>query len=102
MNDEIRYQCFSGKRLSTNTMIKLPRPTSLRLVRHAMTVASPSASSSGPRFSALGKKAADEINSKWRGTTADGGRTKNYIGGEFTESKADKWLEVRDPVGGSV
>lgn len=43
-------------------------------------------------------KAAEEVSSKWKGTTANGGKTKNYIGGEFTESSADKWLEVRDPV----
>lgn len=61
-----------------------------------MTAASPS-STSGPRFSVLGLKAAEEISSKWKGTTADGGRTKNYIGGDFMESQADEWLEVRDP-----
>lgn len=27
-----------------------------------------------------------------------GGSTKNFIGGQFVESKADKWLEVHDPV----
>ena len=70
---------------------------SLHLVRHAMTAAlSPSANE--PRFSALGWAAAEEITAKWKGTTANGGRTKNYIGGSFVESQADKWLEVRDPV----
>jgi malonate-semialdehyde dehydrogenase (acetylating)/methylmalonate-semialdehyde dehydrogenase len=44
-------------------------------------------------------KAAEEVSSKWKGTTANGGKTKNYIGGEFVESSATKWLEVRDPVG---
>jgi len=43
-------------------------------------------------------KAAEEVSSKWKGTTANGGKTKNYIGGEFVESSAKKWLEVRDPV----
>jgi hypothetical protein len=43
-------------------------------------------------------KAAEEVSSKWKGTTANGGKTKNYIGGEFVDSSAKKWLEVRDPV----
>jgi malonate-semialdehyde dehydrogenase (acetylating)/methylmalonate-semialdehyde dehydrogenase len=43
-------------------------------------------------------KAAEEVSTKWKGTTANGGKTKNYIGGEFVDSSADKWLEVRDPV----
>lgn len=73
-------------------------------VRAASTATSPAASSSSStagsfsRFSPLAKTAAEEVSSKWRGTTANGGRTKNYIGGEFVESKAEKWLEVRDPV----
>jgi len=78
-------------------MLKLTRALTFPFVRYAATAASPS-SSSAPRYSALGMKAAEEVSSKWRGTTANGGRTKNYIGGEFTESQTDKWLEVRDPV----
>ena len=54
--------------------------------------------SNKPQYSALAAKAAEEVSSKWKGTTADGGRTKNYIGGEFVESQAEKWLEVNDPV----
>ena len=50
------------------------------------------------RYSTLGAKAAEEVSSNWRGTTAHGGNTKNYIGGEFQESSASKWLEVKDPV----
>jgi malonate-semialdehyde dehydrogenase (acetylating)/methylmalonate-semialdehyde dehydrogenase len=49
-------------------------------------------------LSPLAQAAAEEVTAKWRGTSALGGKTKNYIGGEFVESKADKWLEVRDPV----
>lgn len=55
-------------------------------------------SASSPQYSALAAKAAEEVSSKWKGTTANGGRTKNYIGGEFFESQAEKWLEVHDPV----
>ena len=53
---------------------------------------------SSPEYSTLAAKAAEEVSSNWKGTTADGGRTKNYIGGKFLESKAEKWLEVHDPV----
>lgn len=49
-------------------------------------------------LSALAQQAAEEVSAKWRGTSATGGKTKNYIGGEFVESKADKWLDVLDPV----
>lgn len=83
-------------------MLRLPRSLSLGLrVRHASTAAATSSSSStgaAARFSPLAMKAAEEVSTKWKGTTAGGGRTKNYIGGEFTESTSDRWLEVRDPV----
>ena len=49
-------------------------------------------------YSTLGVKAAEEVSSKWKGTTANGGKTKNYIGGKFVDSTASRWLEVRDPV----
>ncbi|TXT06001.1 hypothetical protein VHUM_03762 [Vanrija humicola] len=48
-------------------------------------------------LSPLAAKAAEEVSAQWKGTSATGGNTKNYIGGEFVESKADRWLEVRDP-----
>ena len=78
-------------------MLRRPTPHAYSSIRHAVTVTSPS-SGYGPRFSALGMKAAEEISSKWKGTTANGGRTKNFIGGDFVESQTEKWLEVRDPV----
>ncbi|WWC64491.1 methylmalonate-semialdehyde dehydrogenase (acylating) [Kwoniella dejecticola CBS 10117] len=57
-----------------------------------------SASSSGQKgLSPLAAEAAKEVSEKWRGTSAVGGTTKNYIGGEFRESKAEKWLDVNDP-----
>jgi len=71
-------------------------PASLRAVRgYASAAAKPAA---GSKYSPLSAAAAEEVSSKWKGTSATGGKTKNYIGGEFTESKATKWLEVRDPV----
>lgn len=31
-----------------------------------------------------------------------GGTTKNFIGGQFVESKTDEWFDVHDPVCMSV
>lgn len=70
--------------------------TSTRSYAQPAVAAAASGSSGG--LSPLAKAAAEEVSSKWKGTSATGGKTKNYIGGEFVESKAEKWLEVRDPV----
>ena len=77
-------------------MLRLPRYLP-RNLRYASTAAATSSSSSA-KFAPLAMKAAEEVSSKWKGTTANGGKTMNYIGGEFVESSAKKWLEVRDPV----
>jgi len=77
-------------------MLRLPRYLP-RNLRYASTAAATSTSSSA-KFAPLAMKAAEEVSSKWKGTTANGGKTKNYIGGEFVDSSAKKWLEVRDPV----
>lgn len=79
-------------------MLRLHRSLKLAGVRYAATAAAASTSPGAAKFSPLAMKAAEEVSTKWRGTTANGGTTKNYIGGEFTESSADKWFEVRDPV----
>jgi len=41
---------------------------------------------------------AEQISANWKGTSATGGTTKNFIGGEFAESKSSEWLDVLDPV----
>lgn len=70
------------------------RPLQLR----AYASAALASTSSNSKLSPLALKAAEEVSSKWKGTTANGGKTKLYIGGEFLDSKTDTWLEVRDPV----
>jgi malonate-semialdehyde dehydrogenase (acetylating) / methylmalonate-semialdehyde dehydrogenase len=40
--------------------------------------------------------------SNWPGTSFSGGQIKNYIGGSFVESKANKWIDVHDPSTQSV
>lgn len=54
------------------------------------------ATASGLTATARGK--AEVLSADWKGTNYLGSTTKNYIGGEFTESKAEKWLEIHDPV----
>lgn len=41
---------------------------------------------------------AEKLSAEWKGTHATGGNTKNYIGGQFLESKASVWHDVVDPV----
>ncbi|CEL62986.1 methylmalonate-semialdehyde dehydrogenase [Rhizoctonia solani AG-1 IB] len=48
-------------------------------------------------LSAPARKAAEELSRDWKGTSATGANTKLYIGGEFVESKAEKWIDVHDP-----
>jgi malonate-semialdehyde dehydrogenase (acetylating)/methylmalonate-semialdehyde dehydrogenase len=40
---------------------------------------------------------AERISANWKGTSASGSNTKNFIGGEFVESKATEWIDVVDP-----
>lgn len=39
-------------------------------------------------------KVVEDVFFKWRGIIVNGGKIKIYIGGEFLDSKIDKWLEV--------
>lgn len=41
---------------------------------------------------------AEKLSTEWKGTHAAGGNTKNYIGGQFVDSKASVWHDVVDPV----
>ena len=49
-------------------------------------------------LSALARPKAEQISSQWKGTSATGGNTLNYIGGSFVESSAGKYIDVLDPV----
>ncbi|KAJ7293432.1 Aldehyde/histidinol dehydrogenase [Mycena rebaudengoi] len=55
-----------------------------------------STSASRGALSALGRASAERL-SEWKGTSATGGTTKNYIGGEFVESKSSDWIDILDP-----
>ncbi|KAG9014720.1 hypothetical protein FRB94_010567 [Tulasnella sp. JGI-2019a] len=42
--------------------------------------------------------AADKLSQQnWKGTSSSGGTTKNFINGEFVESKSTKWHDITDP-----
>ncbi|KAI0932038.1 Methylmalonate-semialdehyde dehydrogenase [acylating] mitochondrial, variant 4 [Taiwanofungus camphoratus] len=72
---------------------KLPRSSHLHLKRSFATA-------SRPPLNALSQTArakAEQISSQWKGTSASGGNTKNFIGGEFVESKASMYIDVLDP-----
>lgn len=51
-----------------------------------------------PALSAAALPKAEQISADWKGTSATGGTTKNFIGGEFVESKSSEWVDVLDPV----
>jgi len=46
----------------------------------------------------LVRQKAENISANWKGTSATGGNTKNFIGGAFVESKTTQWHDVLDPV----
>ncbi|TFK36856.1 methylmalonate-semialdehyde dehydrogenase [Crucibulum laeve] len=48
-------------------------------------------------LSAAARPKADQLSAQWKGTSATGGTTKNFIGGEFIESKSTEWIELHDP-----
>lgn len=49
-------------------------------------------------LSPTARNQAERISAEFKGTSADGENTRNFIGGEFVESKAEKWIDVVDPV----
>ncbi|KIY45761.1 Methylmalonate-semialdehyde dehydrogenase [Fistulina hepatica ATCC 64428] len=38
-----------------------------------------------------------ELSDNWKGTSGTGGKTKNYINGQFVESRTTEWIDVLDP-----
>jgi malonate-semialdehyde dehydrogenase (acetylating)/methylmalonate-semialdehyde dehydrogenase len=51
-----------------------------------------------PGLNSFSLSQAEELSSQWKGTNFLGGTTKNFIDGEFRESKTEKWIDVLDPV----
>lgn len=48
-------------------------------------------------LNAIARPIAEKLSAEWKGTSLTGGKTKNFINGEFADSKTDKWLDVHDP-----
>ncbi|KAF7436691.1 hypothetical protein PC9H_003524 [Pleurotus ostreatus] len=48
-------------------------------------------------LNALARPKAEKLSAEWKGTSATGGNTKNFIGGEFVESQTSEWFDVVDP-----
>ncbi|KAJ7487442.1 methylmalonate-semialdehyde dehydrogenase [Mycena galericulata] len=55
-----------------------------------------STSASRNSLNALARASAERL-SQYRGTSVTGGTTKNFIGGEFVDSKTTEWIDVLDP-----
>jgi malonate-semialdehyde dehydrogenase (acetylating)/methylmalonate-semialdehyde dehydrogenase len=49
-------------------------------------------------LNALARPKAENLSATWKGTSATGGNTKNFIGGAFVDSKTTQWHDVLDPV----
>ena len=79
-------------------LAKLPRPAQLRVrsLGSLATASAPKPPLSG--LSATARSKAEKISQEWKGTSATGGNTRNFVGGEFVESKAEQWIDVVDPV----
>ncbi|KAL1761996.1 Aldehyde/histidinol dehydrogenase [Schizophyllum commune] len=54
-------------------------------------------SASRSALSATALPHAEKLSAEWKGTSMMGGKTKNFIGGEFAESQASEWIDVVDP-----
>ncbi|KIP11418.1 hypothetical protein PHLGIDRAFT_83453 [Phlebiopsis gigantea 11061_1 CR5-6] len=48
-------------------------------------------------LSQTARSRAEKLSAEWKGTSATGENTKNFIGGEFVESKTKDWIDVVDP-----
>jgi malonate-semialdehyde dehydrogenase (acetylating)/methylmalonate-semialdehyde dehydrogenase len=44
------------------------------------------------------REKAEKLSRDWKGSSSAGENTKNFIGGEFVQSKANQWIDVVDPV----
>jgi hypothetical protein len=78
------------------TIMSVARSSFSRLP--AFRVRSFSTSTSLASLSAAALPKAEQISAEWQGTSATGGTTKNFIGGEFLDSKTSQWIDVLDPV----
>jgi len=85
------YLNCTARVLSTISVSMLSRFRSLRACTFA---------TSAPlnALSATARPRAEQLSSEWKGTSATGGNTTNFIGGEFVQSKSSEWHDILDPV----
>lgn len=51
-----------------------------------------------PSLTSTAAERAKDVESKWQGTSTSGGTTKNFVGGQWLDSKTQNWLDVHEPV----
>lgn len=73
---------------------RVPSRTSTRC--YASAAAATSSRTSGTQT--LADQYASQESGRWKGTDTVGGSTKLFVGGQFVESKTDRWIDVNDPV----
>ncbi|KZO98390.1 methylmalonate-semialdehyde dehydrogenase [Calocera viscosa TUFC12733] len=72
------------------------RSIAVRTSRHARSYAS-QARPPLEGLTAHARSIAEQLTAEWKGTSHAGGQVKNYIGGEFVESKTTTFHDIRDP-----
>lgn len=72
----------------------LGRVARIRSINHPRSFSTTSAALA---LSNVARSKANQL-SQWKGTSVIGETTKNFIGGEFVDSKSSEWTEVLDPV----
>lgn len=75
-------------------MQRLPNVVPAQVRGLATAISRPPLSS----LNAVARAKAEQITAQWKGTNASGENVKNYIGGQFVDSKAEKWIDLVDPV----
>ncbi|KAJ4499486.1 methylmalonate-semialdehyde dehydrogenase [Lentinula lateritia] len=71
----------------------LGRVARIRSINHPRSFSTTSAALA---LSNVARSKANQL-SQWKGTSVIGETTKNFIGGEFVDSKSSEWTEVLDP-----
>lgn len=99
---KMRMMLLLGQRGSCLARLNAPCGIMPALTRSASTAVSPSSSASAAAsetsLGSLAYERARDVDSKWKGTSTLGGTTKNFVHGQFVDSKTERWVEVRDPV----
>ncbi|EPQ32270.1 uncharacterized protein PFL1_00467 [Pseudozyma flocculosa PF-1] len=75
----------------------LTSSASARLAQPATATSSHAGGAAAAQLSPLALSKAKDVESKWKGVSMFGGTTKNYVDGQFVDSKTSQWLDVNDP-----